>query len=92
MAKKAASPKTGVTITKSAGQPNREAAGAHGPTNVMVVGAAPAMAMGAGYQTASAHTALMTANAVQAQLQTNMVHQTTTVTAVAQLLASGNDK
>jgi hypothetical protein len=54
-------------------------------TNVSVLGAAPAMAMGSLYQTLGNAVAMASANAVYAQQQANVTHQTATTIGVKQL-------
>jgi hypothetical protein len=54
-------------------------------TNATVVGEAPAMAMGSLYQTISNSVAMAAANAVYAQQQANVPHQTATTVAVTKI-------
>jgi hypothetical protein len=56
-------------------------------TNVIVVGAAPAMASASQYQTLANSIAMASINAVFAQQQANIVHQAATVQEVIRLLA-----
>jgi hypothetical protein len=57
-------------------------------TNVKVLGEAPAMAMGSLYQTIGNSVAMAAANAVYAQQQANITHQTATTIAVKELIGS----
>jgi hypothetical protein len=59
-------------------------------TNVLVVGTAPAMAMGSLYQTLANSVAMASMNAVFAQQQANMAHQAATIQGVALILSVGN--
>lgn len=65
---------------------NRMAADALAQTALMVVGAAPAMAMGSLFITLGASMAMAAANAVYAQQQAFILHQTATLRGVAYLL------
>lgn len=56
-------------------------------TNVMVVAAAPAVAMASLYQTLANSVAMASINAVYAQHQANMIHQAATTQGVALLLS-----
>ena len=56
-------------------------------TNVIVVGAAPAMALANMYQTLANSFATASLNAVFAQQQANIVHQAATVQEVIRLLS-----
>ena len=58
-------------------------------TNVKVLGEAPSMAMGSLYQTIGNSVAMAAANAVYAQQQANITHQTSTVAGVEKLLSTG---
>ncbi len=55
--------------------------------NVQVLASAPSMAMGNLYLTLSNSMAMAAANAVTAQHQANMLHQTATIKGVALLLS-----
>lgn len=55
-------------------------------TNVQVTGEAPAMAMGSLYQTIGNSVGMAAANSVYAQQQTFITYQTSTTTAIKQLL------
>jgi hypothetical protein len=57
--------------------------------NLLVIGAAPAVAMANLYQTLANSIALASMNAVYAQQQANMAHQAATVQGVALLLSLG---
>ena len=56
-------------------------------TNVIVLGAAPAMALSSLYQTLGNSIAMASLNAVFAQQQANMVHQAATVEEVIRILS-----
>ncbi len=56
-------------------------------TNAIVIGAAPAVAMGSLYQTLTNSVAMASFNAVFAQQQAFMMHQAATVQGVALLLS-----
>ncbi len=56
-------------------------------TNVSVLGAAPAVAMGNLYQTISNSVAMAAANAVYAQQQANVTYQTASTVGVQALLS-----
>jgi len=55
--------------------------------NALVVGAAPAVSTASQYQTLANSFAMASLNAVFAQQQANIVHQTSTVEAVIRILA-----
>ncbi len=57
--------------------------------NALVVGASPAVATASQYQTVANSIAMASLNAVFAQQQSNIVHQSTTVQAVIRILAPG---
>lgn len=59
-------------------------------TNVLVVGTAPAMAIGSLYQTLAHSVAMAAINAVFAQQQANIAHQAATTQSIALLLSIGN--
>jgi hypothetical protein len=59
-------------------------------TSLLVVGAAPAVAMASLYQTLANSLAMASINAVYAQQQANIIHQTATAEGVALLLSIGN--
>jgi hypothetical protein len=56
-------------------------------TNLLVVGTAPAMAMASLYQTLANSLAMAAMNAVYAQQQANIAHQTATLQGIAKLLS-----
>jgi hypothetical protein len=56
-------------------------------TNVNVLGAAPAMAMGSLYQTIGNSVAMAAANAVFAQQQANVTYQAATTLGITQMYA-----
>lgn len=56
-------------------------------TNVIVLGQAPAMAVASLYQTLANSIAMASLNAVFAQQQTNILHQTATTEEVIRLLS-----
>jgi Killing trait len=58
-------------------------------TNVLVLGAAPAVAMASLYQTLANSVAMASINAVYAQQQANMAHQAATAEGIALLLSIG---
>ena len=58
-------------------------------TNLLVLGTAPAMAMGSLYQTLANSIAMASINAVYAQQQANMSYQAATVQGIAVLLSIG---
>ena len=58
-------------------------------TNTLVVGAAPAMAMASLYQSLANSIAMASMNAVFAQQQANIAHQTATIQGVRLLLSLG---
>lgn len=58
-------------------------------TNLLVLGTAPAMAMGSLYQTLANSIAMASINAVYAQQQANMSYQAATVQGIAKLLSIG---
>nr|WP_320016553.1 RebB family R body protein [uncultured Desulfobacter sp.] len=55
-------------------------------TNVKVLSEAPAMAMGSLYQTIGNSVAMASANAVYAQQQANVTHQTSSTVAITKML------
>ncbi|SCY15539.1 MULTISPECIES: RebB family R body protein [Desulfoluna] len=55
-------------------------------TNVKVLSEAPAMAMGSLYQTIGNSVAMAAANAVYAQQQANVTHQTATTVAITKMI------
>lgn len=57
--------------------------------NALVVGASPAVATASQYQTTANSIAMASLNAVFAQQQSNIVHQSATVQAVIRILAPG---
>jgi hypothetical protein len=58
-------------------------------TNVLVAGSAPAIAMASLYQSLANSIAMASINAVYAQQQTNILHQTATIQGVNILLSLG---
>lgn len=58
-------------------------------TNTLVVGTAPAVAMGSLYQTLANSIAMASINAVFAQQQANMAHQAATMQGIALILSVG---
>lgn len=68
--------------------PNSQVSDAVTATNVSVVGASPAQAMGSLYQTIGNSVAMAAANAITAQQQTTLMHQTSNTLGVNILLDS----